>query len=156
MKNNADDNEEQIEALLFSCKTYNLGSSGTDFLSCVFFTSRRDFKGSIFSLIKQSRVKLWLLLLGFFSRSTCVIVQYALVFYWENFLWRENFHRISHPISVQFVCYNSPIKQSFDNWMYESNPPNSDFDSLPFDGDEILITRRQIYCLNYDIIEKLC
>ena len=45
MKNNADDNEEQIEALLFSCKTYNLGSSGTDFLSCVFLRLGGTSKG---------------------------------------------------------------------------------------------------------------
>ena len=39
--------------------------------------------------------------------------------------------------------------------MYESNPINADFDDLPFDCDERLITRRRIYCMNDDIVERL-
>ena len=38
--------------------------------------------------------------------------------------------------------------------MYVSNPWNEDFYYLPFNCDERLITRRQIYHVNYDIIEK--
>ena len=34
--------------------------------------SRRDFKGSIFWLIKQSRLKLWLLIIDFFLIHSCV------------------------------------------------------------------------------------
>ena len=48
----------------------------------------------------------------------------------------------------------SLIKWSFDNWMYVSNPWNENFYYLPFNCDERLITRRQIYHVNYDIIEK--
>ena len=32
--------------------------------------------------------------------------------------------------------------------MYKSNYQNDDFSDLPFDGDEMLITIRQIYCIN--------
>ena len=39
--------------------------------------------------------------------------------------------------------------------MYESNPQNADFDDLPFDGDERLITILQINFINDDIIERL-
>ena len=34
----------------------------------------------------------------------------------------------------------SSIGRSFDNRMYESNHQNSDFDDLPFDGDQMLIS----------------
>ena len=40
----------------------------------------------------------------------------------------------------------------FENWIYVSNTLNSDFYDLPFDGDEKLITRQQIYCENDDIL----
>ena len=36
--------------------------------------------------------------------------------------------------------------------MYEGNPQSSDFGDLPFDGDERLITRQRIYCINDDIV----
>ena len=36
--------------------------------------------------------------------------------------------------------------------MYEINPQNANFDYLTFDGDEKLITRRPIYCMNDDIV----
>ena len=36
MNNKADYNEQNTRALLFFCKTYYLGASGTDFLSYVF------------------------------------------------------------------------------------------------------------------------
>ena len=36
MKNNAYENEQNTQSLLFPCKIYNLGASGTDFLFCVF------------------------------------------------------------------------------------------------------------------------
>ena len=36
--------------------------------------------------------------------------------------------------------------------MYENNPQNIDFDDLPFDGDESMITIRQINHINYDIV----
>ena len=49
----------------------------------------------------------------------------------------------------------SLIKLFFDNWMYVSNPQNVDFDDLPFYDDQMLITRRQIYSVNDDIIERL-
>ena len=39
--------------------------------------------------------------------------------------------------------------------MYENNPQNIDFDDLPFDGDERMITRRRINHINDDIIERL-
>ena len=39
--------------------------------------------------------------------------------------------------------------------MYESNARNSDFDVLPFDGNQRLITRQLIYFINDDIIERL-
>ena len=39
--------------------------------------------------------------------------------------------------------------------MYVSNPRNADFSDLLFDGDQRLITRRQIYRVNDDIVESL-
>ena len=35
------------------------------------------------------------------------------------------------------------------------NPQNSNFDDLPIDCDQRLITRRQIYCINYNFVEML-
>ena len=49
----------------------------------------------------------------------------------------------------------SSTERSFDNIIYESDPQDSDFDDLPFDGDERLITRQKIYCINDDIIFRL-
>ena len=49
----------------------------------------------------------------------------------------------------------SSIERSFDNIIYESKPLNANFDDLPFDGDEILIARLQIYDVNYDIVFRL-
>ena len=39
--------------------------------------------------------------------------------------------------------------------MYVSNPQNSDFGYLPFDGDQRLITGQRIYLVNDDIVERL-
>ena len=39
--------------------------------------------------------------------------------------------------------------------MYESNPQNANFNNLPFDDDEMLITRRGIYGINDDIVKRL-
>ena len=39
--------------------------------------------------------------------------------------------------------------------MYVSIPQNDDLDYFPFNGDKILITRRQIYRKNHDIVESL-
>ena len=39
--------------------------------------------------------------------------------------------------------------------MNESNDQNFDFDDLPFDNDERLTTRQQIYHINDDIVERL-
>ena len=39
--------------------------------------------------------------------------------------------------------------------MYRSNHRNADFGDLSFDGDKRLITRRQIYHINDDIVFKL-
>ena len=39
--------------------------------------------------------------------------------------------------------------------MYLINTKNCDIYYLLFYGDEILITRRQIYCINDEIVEKL-
>ena len=47
------------------------------------------------------------------------------------------------------------IKWSFDNRIYESNHQNDDFDDLPFDGDEILITGQPICNINDDNIFRL-
>ena len=47
------------------------------------------------------------------------------------------------------------IWQSFDNLLYESNTINASFIDLPFDGDERLITKWQIYFINGDVIEWL-
>ena len=38
--------------------------------------------------------------------------------------------------------------------MYETNHWNADFDELPFDGYERLITRQQIYSINDDIFNN--
>ena len=47
------------------------------------------------------------------------------------------------------------IEQLFYDMIYESNPQNSGFNYLPFDSDERLITGRQIYCINHDILFSL-
>ena len=39
--------------------------------------------------------------------------------------------------------------------MYVSNARNGYFDYLTFDGDQSFITGRQIYRVNYYIVEKL-
>ena len=39
--------------------------------------------------------------------------------------------------------------------MCVSNPQKANFDDLPFDGDQRLITKQWIYCIHYDIIEML-
>ena len=39
--------------------------------------------------------------------------------------------------------------------MYVSNHQDTNYDDLPFDGDKRLITRQQIYHINYDSMEKL-
>ena len=41
------------------------------------------------------------------------------------------------------------------NIIYKSNPQDTDFDDLPFDGVERFTARRQIYCINDDIIFRL-
>ena len=46
----------------------------------------------------------------------------------------------------------SSIKWLLDNRRYESNPRNANFDDLPFDGDEILITRGRLFCINDNIV----
>ena len=47
------------------------------------------------------------------------------------------------------------MKRLFDKSMCVSNHQNADFDDLTFDGDQRLITRKQIYCINDDILERL-
>ena len=47
------------------------------------------------------------------------------------------------------------IKILLDIRIYKSSPGNADFDDLPFDGDERLITRRQLYHINDNIIFRL-
>ena len=44
------------------------------------------------------------------------------------------------------------IEQSLNNRRYEINPQNENFDDLPFDGDERLIARRQLYCINDNML----
>ena len=63
VRKNSDDNEQNTQALLFYCKTYNLGALGTIFFIIFLFTSRRDFKGYNFLFIKQYRVKIRSLIL---------------------------------------------------------------------------------------------
>ena len=48
----------------------------------------------------------------------------------------------------------SLIKISLDNIRYESYPRNDNFYYLSFNGDEILIARKQIYHINDDIVER--
>ena len=43
----------------------------------------------------------------------------------------------------------SYIERSFDSRIYESNTQNDDLNYLPFDGDERLITRQQIYRIHF-------
>ena len=63
MDNKADYNEQNTQALLFSCKTYYFGESGNDFFIICFCMSRRGFKGSVYWRNKTSRIKIWLLIL---------------------------------------------------------------------------------------------
>ena len=46
----------------------------------------------------------------------------------------------------------SSTKQSLDNIRYESNPHYADFGDFSFDGDERLITIRQLYFINEKIV----
>ena len=39
--------------------------------------------------------------------------------------------------------------------MYVINLQGDDLDDSPFDGDQSLITRRHIYCINHDIVERM-
>ena len=41
-----------------------------------------------------------------------------------------------------------------ENWNYGSDPQNADFDDLPFDYDQMLITRRPMDFLDYNIVES--
>ena len=45
------------------------------------------------------------------------------------------------------------IKLLFDNLIYVGHPQNTNFDYLPFDGDERFITIQWIYRINGDILE---
>ena len=45
----------------------------------------------------------------------------------------------------------SLTKWSLDNRRHKSNHQNDDFYDLPFDGDEMMIARQLLYCIN-DII----
>ena len=47
------------------------------------------------------------------------------------------------------------IKKSFETRIYESNPRNDNLNDFTFYGDERLITRRQLYFINYNIIFRL-
>ena len=47
------------------------------------------------------------------------------------------------------------IGKYFDEIMYESNNINAGFSELPFGVHDRLITRRQLYSINDDIIERL-
>ena len=38
--------------------------------------------------------------------------------------------------------------------MYENNTQNADFSDLNFDGGEVLIARRPLYHINYNIVSK--
>ena len=49
----------------------------------------------------------------------------------------------------------SLMERLFDNRIYESNLQNAYFGALPFDGDQSLLTRWQIYCINDDIVFRL-
>ena len=50
---------------------------------------------------------------------------------------------------------DSRIELSYDKLMYVSNLRSADFDDLPFDGDESLITKRRIYHINDWLINAL-
>ena len=102
-KNNEDDNEQNIQALLFSSKVYNFGASGAVFyhmylyvqegLQMVHFMTCQTFDSKTIDL------DTWNL-----SLSTIVSVQQVLLFYWEKFIWKEIFYNVSHTISGQSVC----------------------------------------------------
>ena len=47
-----------------------------------------------------------------------------------------------------------PIMRSLDKIRYKFNPWYSDFNYLPFDGDERLIARRKLYHINDHIVFK--
>ena len=49
----------------------------------------------------------------------------------------------------------SSIERSFDNLKCASNPQNDDFFDLTFVCDQRLITRRRIYIINDNILERL-
>ena len=69
-----------------------------------------------------------------------------------------------NPVTLPYLtCYHQiptlPFlprpHHSCNNWMYKSNPLNSNFDDFLFDGNERLITIWQIYHINDDIVEGL-
>ena len=49
-------------------------------------------------------------------------------------------------------CRFSSIEWALDNVIHGRNYQHANFDELRFDGDERLITRRQLYCMNDDIL----
>ena len=57
--------------------------------------------------------------------------------------------------NIHEVLNVSFIKLLLDNRIYESNPRNANFYDLPFEGDERLIARRKINCINDNTIFRL-
>ena len=49
----------------------------------------------------------------------------------------------------------SLIKKILDKWMYVINPWYYDLSDVPFDDDERLIAKRQIYRINNNSVERL-
>ena len=73
--------------------------------------------------------------------------------YEQRLFTKKQTDRLNDNIVEKFKVILTKIV--FDNRIYESNPQNYDFDDLPFDDDEMLIPRWQIYRINDDILFKL-
>ena len=58
------------------------------------------------------------------------------------------------PTLVYMTTLSIRPTRVLNNRIYESNPQNADFNDLMFDGDERLIDRRQLYCINNDNIVR--
>ena len=63
MNNNANDNEQNTQALLFPCKTYNLGASGTDFFNHMYLYVQEGLQRVFFMTHRTIKIKPWLLIL---------------------------------------------------------------------------------------------
>ena len=78
--------------------------------------------------------------------------------WFTHWIWTKVVHKLPIDCLTDNIVERLKVsltKQCFDNRIYEGNTQNYDFNDLSFDGDERLITRRQLYRINGNIIFRL-